>query len=121
MTQNPPSRVSLGEFQVDLDVGELRNIASHATDANGGPTVLPDQPLQVLRMLVAAEGGIVTREQIQRRLWPSDTVVEFDSGINSAVKKLRRALGDSSDEPRYIETIAKRGYRLPLATPGWPM
>ena len=55
---------------------------------------------------------MVTREEIQKKLWPNDTVVEFDHGINTAIKKLRQALGDSADEPKYIETVARRGYRL---------
>jgi serine/threonine protein kinase/Tfp pilus assembly protein PilF len=63
-------------------------------------------------MLVECEDELVTREEIQKKLWPNDTVVEFDQGINAAIKKLRQALGDSADEPRYIETIARRGYRL---------
>lgn len=105
MNENLASRVRLGSFEVDLSAGELR-------DGNAAVLLLPDQPLQVLRMLIEADGAIVSREQIEKKLWPHDTVVEFDSGINSAVKKLRRALGDSGDEPRYIETISKRGYRL---------
>ena len=105
MGENLANRVRLGSFQVDLCAGELRN-------GNATVVLLPDQPLQVLRMLVEADGAIVSREQIEKRLWPNDTVVEFDSGINSAVKKLRRALGDSGDESSYIETISKRGYRL---------
>jgi eukaryotic-like serine/threonine-protein kinase len=105
MSKNLATRVQLGSFEVDLSAGELRN-------GNATVVLLPDQPLQLLRMLIEAEGEIVSREQIEKRLWSSDTVVEFDSGINSAVKKLRRALGDSGDEPRYIETISKRGYRL---------
>jgi DNA-binding winged helix-turn-helix (wHTH) protein/tetratricopeptide (TPR) repeat protein len=105
MSENLANRVRLGSFEVDLSAGELRN-------GNATVLLLPDQPFQVLRMLIEADGEIVSREQIEKRLWPNDTVVEFDSGINSAVKKLRRALGDSGDEPRYIETISKRGYRL---------
>ncbi len=105
MSKNLATRVRLGSFEVDLSAGELRN-------GNATVVLLPDQPLQLLRMLIEAEGEIVSREQIEKRLWSSDTVVEFDSGINSAIKKLRRALGDSGDEPRYIETISKRGYRL---------
>jgi DNA-binding winged helix-turn-helix (wHTH) protein len=108
MTDTPPHRVRLGTFEVDLRAGELRN-------GNADVLLLPDQPLQLLRMLVEADGEIVTREQIEKNLWPDDTVVEFDSGINTAVKKLRRAFGDSHNEPRYIETISKRGYRLMVA------
>ncbi len=100
-----PERVRLGVFDVDLRAGELRQ-------DEGAALVLPDQPLQVLRMLIEADGEIVTRDEIRLRLWPDDTVVEFDHSINNAIKKLRRALVDSGDEPHYIGTIAKRGYRL---------
>jgi DNA-binding winged helix-turn-helix (wHTH) protein/tetratricopeptide (TPR) repeat protein len=100
-----PPRVRLGVFEVDLRAGELRQ-------DEGAVLVLPDQPLQILRMLIEADGEIVTRDEIRQRLWPDDTVVEFDLGINTAIKKLRRALVDSGDEPHYIGTIAKRGYRL---------
>ena len=67
---------------------------------------------QVLRMLLEREGKIVTREEIKGRLWPNDTVVDFDRSINATIKALRRALGDSADNPRYIETLGRRGYRL---------
>src|ERR1700689_5088026 len=63
-------------------------------------------------MLVEREGKIVTRDEIKSRLWPNDTVVDFDQSINATIKALRRALGDSADKPRYIETLARRGYRL---------
>ena len=71
---------------------------------------------QVLRMLLEREGKIVTREEIKGRLWPNDTVVDFDRSINATIKALRRALGDSADNPRYIETLARRGYRLMVMT-----
>ena len=100
-----PQRVRLGVFEVDLRAGELRQ-------DNGAVLVLSDQPLQILRILIEADGEIVTRDEIRQRLWPDDTVVEFDHSINTAIKKLRRALVDSGDEPHYIGTIAKRGYRL---------
>jgi DNA-binding winged helix-turn-helix (wHTH) protein/tetratricopeptide (TPR) repeat protein len=105
MKETLPDRVRLGSLVVDLRAGELRQ-------GEGAVLVLPDQPLQILRMLVEANGEIVTREEIRERLWPDDTVVEFDHSINTAIKKLRRALVDSGDEPHYIGTIAKRGYRL---------
>ena len=105
MKDTLPPRVRLGAFEVDLRAGELRQ-------DDAAVLVLPDQPLQILRMLIEADGEIVTREEIRQRLWPNDTIVEFDHSINSAIKKLRRALVDSGDEPHYIGTIAKRGYRL---------
>jgi len=74
--------------------------------------LLREQVFQVLRMMLGREGKIVTREEIKERLWPNDTVVDFDHSINATIKTLRRALGDSADAPRYIETLARRGYRL---------
>ena len=105
MKQTLSNRVRLGVFEIDLRAGELRQ-------GDGAVLLLPDQPLQILRMLIDANGEIVSREEIRRRLWPDDTVVEFDHSINTAIKKLRRALVDSGDEPHYIGTVAKRGYRL---------
>ncbi len=107
MKQTQPARVRIGIFELDLRSGELR--------ANDRKTVLQEQPLQILRMLVEREGELVSREEIQKRLWPNDTIVEFDHSINAAIKNLRRALGDSADEPKYIETLARRGYRLMVA------
>ncbi len=104
MKQAQLVRVQLGEFELDLRTGELRS-----ADAT---TLLREQPLQVLRLLVEADGELISREDIRKKLWPNDTIVEFDHSINAAIKNLRRALGDSADEPRYIETLARRGYRL---------
>jgi TolB-like protein/DNA-binding winged helix-turn-helix (wHTH) protein/Tfp pilus assembly protein PilF len=77
---------------------------------------LQDQPFQVLEMLLERPGELVARDEIQQRLWPADTFVEFDDGLNTAIKKLRAALGDSSDNPRFVETIPRRGYRFLAAT-----
>jgi len=104
MHRQPPARVGFGPFQLDLRAGELRR--------NDRSVVLHQQPFQVLLMLVELEGEIVTREEIKKKLWPNDTVVEFDHSINAAIKKLRRDLDDSADAPKYIETVARRGYRL---------
>src|SRR6202790_5402838 len=104
-------RVRCGAFELDLSTGELRSI--EAPDPNNR-VLLREQVFQVLRMLLEREGKIVTREEIKRRLWANDTVVDFDHSINAAIKTLRRALGDSADSPRYIETLARRGYRLML-------
>jgi len=104
-------RVRFGSFELDLSTGELRSI--EAPDPNN-KVLLREQVFQVLRMLLEREGKIVTREEIQGRLWPDDTVVDFDHSINATIKTLRRALGDSADNPRYIETLARRGYRLML-------
>src|SRR5580658_4173967 len=102
-------RVRFGAFELDLSTGELRSI--EAQDPNH-KVLLREQVFQVLRMLVEREGKIVTREEIKSRLWANDTIVDFDHSINATIKALRRALGDSADEPRYVETLARRGYRL---------
>src|SRR5467141_4357087 len=107
MKQGLPDRVRLGRFDLDLRSGELR-LAGKAQ----GRVLLREQPFQVLRMLIERGGKIVTREEIKSKLWPNDTVVDFDHSINTAIKVLRRALGDSADRPQYIETLARRGYRL---------
>jgi DNA-binding winged helix-turn-helix (wHTH) protein len=73
---------------------------------------LQEQPFQILLMLVERSGGLVTREEIKKKLWPNDTVVEFDHSIHTAINKLRQAFGDSAENPKYIETVARRGYRL---------
>jgi DNA-binding winged helix-turn-helix (wHTH) protein len=96
--------VRLGAFQLDLRAGELLRGEARV--------VLQEQPLQVLLMLVEARGAIVTREEIKKRLWPNDTVVEFDRCIHTAINKLRKAFDDSADQPTYIQTVARRGYRL---------
>src|SRR6266481_5945355 len=107
----PSGRVLFGAFELDLSTGEVRSI--EAPQPNN-KVLLREQVFQVLRMLVEREGKIVTREEIESRLWPADTIVDFDSSINATIKTLRRALGDSADNPRYIETLARRGYRLML-------
>jgi serine/threonine protein kinase/predicted Zn-dependent protease len=95
--------VRFGVFELDLRSRELRK--------DGRSTGLPEQSIKVLQMLLAAPGELVLREDIRVRLWPHDTVVEFDHSINTAVRKLRQALGDSADQPLFIETLARRGYR----------
>jgi serine/threonine protein kinase/tetratricopeptide (TPR) repeat protein len=99
-----PARVRFGGFEFDLRSGELR-----------GPeeTVrLSEKPFRTLAILVEQQGELSTREELQKKLWPNDTVVDFEHGINTAIKRLRQALGDSADQPKYIETIPRRGYRL---------
>jgi TolB-like protein/DNA-binding winged helix-turn-helix (wHTH) protein len=107
----PSERILFGAFELDLTTGELR---STETPDPSHKVLLREQVFQVLRMLLEREGKIVTREEIKERLWPADTVVDFDPSINATIKTLRRALGDSADNPRYIETLARRGYRLML-------
>ena len=79
---------------------------------NGLRVRLQDQPFQVLALLLERPGELVTREEIQQRLWPADTYVAFDDGLNTAIKKLRSALSDTADNPRFIETVPRRGYRF---------
>src|SRR5258708_6538250 len=113
MEQILSGRVRFGNFQLDLSTGELCSVGTGEGDRT---TLLREQPFQVLRMLIARGGKIVTREEIKRKLWPNDTIVDFDHSINVAIGILRRALGDSADNPQYIETLARRGYRLLVAT-----
>ena len=98
------NRVRLGEFDLDLRAGELCK--------DSQKILLQEQPFQILLMLVERRGELVDREEIRKRLWPNDTIVEFDHSIHTAIKKLRQALGDSADSPQYVETVARRGYRL---------
>ena len=93
-----------GDFEVDLRAGELRR--------HGLRVRLQEQPFQVLSMLLEHPGEVVTREELQKKLWPADTFVDFDHGLNKAVNKIRDALGDSSETPRFVETFARRGYRF---------
>jgi len=101
--------IRFGEFELDQAAGELRR--------DGTRVRLQEQPLQVLQILVEHPGKIIPREELQRRIWPSDTFVDFDHGINNAIKRLREALGDTAETPRFIETLPRRGYRFlqPLA------
>src|SRR5579864_9217289 len=93
-----------GVFELDLSVGELRK--------SGVKLRLQGQPFQVLVMLLERAGELVTREELQQKLWPSDTFVDFDHSLNTAINKVREALGDSASSPRYVETLARRGYRF---------
>src|SRR5262249_25542172 len=98
----PSTRARLGSFEVDLRSGELRSLEPASSSAT---VLLREQPFQVLRMLIERGGKIVTRGEIKKVLWPNDTIVDFDRSINAAIVVLRRALGDSSADPRYIETV----------------
>jgi DNA-binding winged helix-turn-helix (wHTH) protein/Flp pilus assembly protein TadD len=97
-------RTRFGAFEVDLRAGE---VFKHDVRLK-----LQDQPFRVLAVLLEHAGDVVTREELRQKLWPADTFVDFDTGLNSAIKKLRDALGDSAEEPRYIETLPRRGYRF---------
>ncbi len=109
LAQTIPTRVRLGELELNLETGELRALDPSKDKRK---TVLREQPFQILKLLVERAGKIVSREEIRRTLWPNDTIVDFDHSISVAVRILRKAFGDAADQPRYIETIASRGYRL---------
>src|SRR6266700_7539297 len=102
-TQTPAVR-RFGAFEVNLQSGELRK--------NGMRLRLSGQPFQVLTVLLERRGEVVTREELHSQLWPADTFVDFDHGLNNAVARIREVLDDSSDAPRYVETIPRRGYRF---------
>ena len=101
------SLIRFGSFELDLATGELSDM-----QAPENRVLLREQVFQVLRLLLERDGKIVTRDEIKGRLWPNDTVVDFDRSINATIKTLRRALRDTPDSPRYVETLARRGYRL---------
>ena len=102
--------VHFGSFEVDLQQGVLRK---------GGLKIrLQTQPFQVLAALLERPGEVVTRDELRRRLWPEDTFVDFEHGLNAAVARLRQALGDSAEQPRYVERLAKRGYRFAAEVQG---
>jgi TolB-like protein/DNA-binding winged helix-turn-helix (wHTH) protein len=96
--------VGFGAFQVDLRTGELRK--------SGVRIKLPEQPFQVLKTLLERPGELVSREELRQRLWSGETFVDFEHGLNAAVRRLRDALGDSAETPRFIETLPRRGYRF---------
>ncbi|HEX4785029.1 MAG TPA: winged helix-turn-helix domain-containing protein [Candidatus Sulfotelmatobacter sp.] len=104
MPQNQKSVAKFGVFELDLSAGELRK--------SGVKLRLQGQPFQVLALLLERAGEVVTREELQQKLWPSDTFVDFDHSLNTAINKVREALGDSASSPRYVETLARRGYRF---------
>jgi DNA-binding winged helix-turn-helix (wHTH) protein/Tol biopolymer transport system component len=93
-----------GVFELDLRAGELRR--------NGSKVKLQEQPFQVLAELLDRPGQVVTREELRNRLWPADTYVDFDHSLNAAIRRLRDALGDSAENPTFVETVARRGYRF---------
>jgi TolB-like protein/DNA-binding winged helix-turn-helix (wHTH) protein/tetratricopeptide (TPR) repeat protein len=97
-------KVRFAPYEMDFRAGELFK--------NGRKIRLQDQPFQILAMLLEQPGGVVTREELRQRLWPRDTFVDFDHGLNNAINKLREALNDSADAPRFIETLPRRGYRF---------
>jgi DNA-binding winged helix-turn-helix (wHTH) protein len=116
--------VRFGLFEADLQTGELRK--------NGLRVPLQGQPFQVCAILLKNSGGLVTREELRQQVWPEDTFVDFDHALNTAITKIRLALGDEADNPRFVETLPRRGYRFigsvakpisqavpPVASKGW--
>jgi Tol biopolymer transport system component/DNA-binding winged helix-turn-helix (wHTH) protein len=99
-----PAQVRFGVFEADLASGELRK--------HGRKVKLQRQPFQVLALLIQQPGTLITREELQRAVWPDEAYGDFDQGVNTAIRKLRQALGDSADNPRFIETLPRKGYRF---------
>src|SRR6516225_11072865 len=100
----PTQAIRFGDFEADLQAGQLRK--------QGFRIKLQEQPFQILAMMLERPGGVVTREELRQRLWPADTFVDFDHGLNNAINRLREALNDAADGPRFIETLPRRGYRF---------
>jgi len=103
-TGTPERRAKFGLYEANFASGELRK--------NGSKLKLQEQPFQVLALLLDRAGQVVSREEIQQKLWPSDTFVDFDHSLNTAINKLRDVLGDTASNPRFIETLQRRGYRF---------
>ena len=101
---NPSPKIRFGVFEYDAQARELTK--------HGVRLKLQEQPIQILATLLEQAGQIVSREDLQRRLWPGGTFVDYEQSLNKAVNKLREALGDSAAKPIYIETLARRGYRF---------
>lgn len=99
-----PQAIRFGPFEADLLTRELRK--------NGVKIKLQEQPFAVLAALLGQPGGVLSRDDLQARIWPGGVVVDFERGINKAINRLREALGDSAEQPRFIETLPKRGYRF---------
>lgn len=109
----PGVRLCFGDFVLDLGSSELQR--------NGVRLSIPEQPLRLLEVLLEKPGVVVSRDQLRERLWAADTFVDFEHGLNAAVKRLRDVLGDSADRPRFVETVPKRGYRFVGTVAGTPM
>jgi DNA-binding winged helix-turn-helix (wHTH) protein len=108
-SESSPIRFRFGAFELDPSAGELRK--------SGVKIKLQGQPIEILALLLARPGTVVTRQELQRKLWPHNTFVDFENSLNAAVRRLRAALDDSPEKPRFVETLARRGYRLLRFTP----
>jgi DNA-binding winged helix-turn-helix (wHTH) protein len=104
VTPTAPNPVRFGIFELDTEAGQLRR--------EGRVVRLPPQPFKLLEMLTSKQGRLVTREDIRKALWPEDTFIDFEQGVNFAIKQVREALNDNPDNPLYIQTVPKRGYRF---------
>src|SRR5215468_10111289 len=102
--QGTSGNVRFGQFEFNRQTGELRR--------NGSRIKLQEQPGQILAALLEAPGDLVSREELRRRLWDTETFVDFDHSLNTAIKRLRDTLGDSADNPIFVETLSRRGYRF---------
>src|SRR5437762_6860562 len=118
--EEPPPAVRFGRFELDTRAGELRK--------DGHRVKLQEKPFRMLELLLKRPGEVVTRDELRQRLWPADTFVDFDNGLNTAVNKVRSALGDAADSPLFVETLGRRGYRFiaqlesrPAAPPAAPV
>lgn len=112
MASQTPETFRFGEFELDVDAGELRR--------NNRRLKLQPQPFKLLLLLVRRAGSLVTRDEIRGELWPEGTFVDFDQAVNFSIKQIRDALGDNAERPLYIETVPRRGHRFiaPISTPG---
>src|SRR5436190_17705933 len=105
MSETAPRHVyKFGLFEADARTGELRK--------QGRPLRLRGRPFDILLLLLERAGDVISRDELRQQLWPADTFVDFDHGLNSAMNRLREALGDSAENPRFIETLPRRGYRF---------
>jgi TolB-like protein/DNA-binding winged helix-turn-helix (wHTH) protein/cytochrome c-type biogenesis protein CcmH/NrfG len=109
---NLVERVRFGTFELNVRTGELVSIGTEPVEPESAKVLLREQPFRILRILVERQGQIVSRQEIRQILWPNDTFVDYDRSINVAMAILRKALADDADHPKYIETLARRGYRL---------
>jgi len=102
--QNSRAAIRFDDFELDLHSGELRK--------SGVKIKLQAQPFQILQALLERPGEVVTRDELQKRIWPSETFVDFEQGLNNAVQRIRQALGDTAETPRFVETLPRKGYRF---------
>src|SRR6201988_3165778 len=109
---NLAERVRFGTFELNIRTGELVSIGTEPVEPGSAKVLLREQPFRILRILAERQGQMVTRQEIRQILWPNDTFVDYERSINVAMAILRKALADDADHPKYIETLARRGYRL---------